>query len=243
MFFNYIDGLAQKAQKTGIAHSKFLTAAELEQVRQRYNSRRDVELITDGGFVNAERRIAVFINPEFGTYDRESVISALELTYRRQDSLTHRTILGAVLALGIEREVLGDILIEPGRAFLICLSQISNYIVLNLQKAGKVGLTVSETALDGLPSLPEKYERVTGTVASLRLDAVLAFAFRISRGQAQAKITSGLVQVSHQVCLQPAKTVSIDNIISLRGFGRIRVLEIGDQTRKNRYRIVIGRYV
>ena len=243
MFFNFIDGLAQKGQKTGMAHSKFLTATELEQVRQRYSNRRDIELISDGGFENAERCIIAFINPEYGAFSREKVISALRLTYRTQDNLSHRDILGAVLALGLEREVIGDILVEPGRAIIICMYQISDFISENLLKAGRVGLTVSKIPLESLPTLPENYERVSGTVSSLRLDTVLTFAFRLSRGQAQGKITAGLVQLSHQMCLQPSKIVAKDNIISLRGDGRIRVIEIGGMTRKNRYRIIIGRYV
>ena len=243
MFLSHIDDLAEAAGKSGVSHSKFLTLAELEQVRQRYNKRKDVTLLTDGGTENAERSIAIFINPDWGKYVRESVISALELAHRPQDTLSHRDVLGAALALGIERDVLGDILIEPSRAILICLSRTVSFIIENLKTAGKVGLTVSQIPLDSLPKLPENYERVSGTVASLRLDAVMAFAFRLSRESAQEKIIAGQVQLAHQICLQPTKTVSLNSVISLRGSGRLRLIEIGGLSQKGRQRIVIGRYV
>jgi len=243
MFLSHMDDLAETAQRQGVSHSKFLTLADLEQVRQRYSRRRDVTLLTDGGFENAERRVAVFLNPEWGEFKRETVISAIELAHRPQDTLSHRDVLGAALALGIEREILGDILIEPTRAVLICLSGITSFITENMKTAGRVGLTVSEIPLDSLPDLPENYERVSGTVASLRLDAVMAFAFRISRELAQEKIAAGQVQLSHQVCLQPAKTVSLNSVISLRGSGRVRLLEIGGLSQKGRQRIVIGKYI
>ena len=243
MFLSHMDDLAEAAQKHGVSHSKFLTAAELEQVRQRYGNRQDVTLLTDGGFENAERCVAVFLNPDWGEFSRDSVISALELSHRPQDELFHRDVLGAALALGIEREVLGDILIEPSRAILICLTRTVSFIMDNLKTAGKVGLTISEIPLDFLPALPENLERISGTVASLRLDAVLALAFRLSRELAQEKIAAGQVQLSHQVCLQPAKTVSLNDVISLRGSGRVRLLEIGGLSQKGRQRIVLGRYV
>ena len=237
MFLSHMDDLAQKAQKSGAAHSKFLTPAELEQLRRSYGNRRDVNFLTDGGFENAERCIAVFLNPEWGEYIRESVISALELSHRPQDELSHRDVLGAALALGIERDVLGDILIEPSRAVLICLSRTAQFIKENLKTAGRAGLTVSEIPIGSLPMLPENFTCVSGTVASLRLDAVLAFAFHISREQAQKKIAAGLVQLSHQVCLEPTKMVSPGSVISLRGGGRARLAEVGDMSPKGRYRI------
>ncbi|MCL2513678.1 MAG: YlmH/Sll1252 family protein [Oscillospiraceae bacterium] len=113
IFISHLEDLAREALKSGVSHSKFLTPAELEKARQRYNARRDVKMLADGGFETAERRIAVFLDPERGEFERKSAISALELSHRPQDALSHRDVLGAVLSLGIEREVLGDILIEP----------------------------------------------------------------------------------------------------------------------------------
>ena len=243
MFLPHIDDLVEAAKRQGVSHSKFLTLAELEQVQQRYDNRRDITFLTDGGFKDAERSVVVFRNPEWGEFKRETIISALELVHRPQDELSHRDVLGAALALGIERDVLGDILIEPSRAILICLSQTVPFIMENLKTAGRVGLEISEIPLNALPDLPENYDYVSGTVASLRLDTVLAFSFRISREEAQKMIASGLVQLSNQVCVQHTKAVSLNNVISLRGSGRVRLLEVGGLSRKGRHRIVIGKYI
>lgn len=234
--------LAQRAQKTGAAHSKFLTPSEAADVYNAYKNRKDVDLLLDGGFENAERAVAVFVQPDWGLYEREDVLAALRLSYREQDSLRHQDVLGAVLGLGLSRDVLGDIFVEPGRAFTVCLAQMADYIADSLTKAGRVGLAAERVALDALPdpakALSEKHE----TVASLRLDAVVAAAFKLSRADAAEAIRAGRVQLAHRECLDIAKLAEPGNIISFKGKGRVKLLELGELSKKGRRHIVLGYY-
>jgi len=243
MFLPHIDDLAATGAKRGYSASKFLTAAQVELVCARYQNRKDVLFSTCGGFENAERQIAIFRRDGEENFSHGSPIAALKLTYRRQDTLSHRDVLGAVLALGIERDTIGDILVQNGCAYLVCLSTMAGYIMENLQTAGRVGLTVSEMAVEDLPPREEKYEETSGTVSSLRLDSLVAFAFRLSREGAQEAIAAGLVQLRHQTCTQSTKTVEEGSVISLRGSGRVRLLEVGGLSGKGRQRIVVGRYL
>ena len=243
MLQSHIEDLAKTAVKRGFSHSKFLTATELEQAKQRYTTRRDLIFAVEGGFENAERCIVTFRSPDCNEYMLTRAISALELAHRPQDIIAHRDVLGAVLALGLERDVLGDILIEPSRAILICMASVARFIAENLKSAGNVRLVVAEILLNTLPSKSDNYERISGTVASLRLDAVLAFAFKSSRELAQEKIAAGLVQLSHQICTQSTKIVEVGSVISLRGGGRVRLLEVSGLSQKERHKITIGKYM
>ena len=215
----------------------FLTPAQAMQARRAFGTR----VVLDGGFAQAERVIPIF--------DQESPrvmhLAAIELHFRPQDALTHRDILGAVLALGLERSVLGDIEIiqEQGQAFLVCLPHAADFIVENLIKAGKVGLRAVCIPLDDLPETHKNIREERGTVASLRLDALLAEAFRCSRGAAEEYLRQGLVQLCHEECRQGTRHVNEGDIISLRGKGRIKLLKVGGETRKGRVWITIGHYV
>ena len=84
--------------------------------------------------------------------------------------------------------------------------------------------------------------RVTKAVASLRLDAVLCAAFGLSRAKGAELISAGTVSLDHQPCLQPSKEISEGALISVRGMGRARLLEIGGTSRKGRVFIKIGLY-
>lgn len=242
LLIGHMDDLAIKAVKTGCAASKFLTPAETQTIAAHFSRRHDVTLSLDGGYDGAERMRAIFINPDWGDYDRGELLVALKITYRPQDTLGHRDILGALMALGIERDTIGDIIVDGPPAALVCLPEISGYITENLTKAGRVGISVSDIALDELPSRTEELTIKTDTVASLRLDAVLSAAFGLSRSMASEIIAAGLVSLNHEPCFQPAKELSEGAVLSVRGLGRTVLTEVGGSSRNGRIFIRIGLY-
>jgi RNA-binding protein YlmH len=237
----HMDDLAARAVKAGAAYSDFLTASEAEEIRRYFSRRNDVVLTFDGGFADAERTIAIFTNAEWGGYKREEVLSALLLRYRKQDHIAHRDVLGAVLALGIERAAVGDIFVG-NPSYVVCLQHMAGFIRDNLEQVGRVGLTVDKMPLSALPELTHHLAEKTGTVASLRFDAVTAVMFHLSRGEAAEHIRQGNALLSHRACEEPSKEVSAGDIISVRGLGRAKLLEIGGQSRKGRVWIRFGVY-
>ena len=237
-----MNDLASKVIKTGFAVSKFLTPAELQSVTEHFVRRKDVTLIVDGGFKGAERTRAVFTNPDWGEYKRADLFTAIKVSHRPQDTLGHRDILGSLMALGIERETVGDIIINEAVAVFVCLPELGRFIIENFTKAGRVGLDVSAINLDELPVHEEELTIKTDTVASLRLDAVLSAAFGMSRTKAVELIAAGRVGFNHQVCLRTDKEVGVDSLLSVRGLGRAKLLEIGGVSRKGRSFIKIGIY-
>ncbi len=241
LLLRHLEDLAAKAHKTGCAASRFLTPAEAAAA-SRLPRMHECELIFDGGFENAERVRAVFLNPEWGQYAREEWLFALQIRCRERDSITHRDILGAVMALGIERSVIGDIDADTFPAKLVCLPEMSGHILDNLNMIGRVGVTVSPLPLSELPLRAESLSEKTDTVASLRLDAVLAAAFDLSRSEAAELIAAGCVSLNHAVCLQASKEIAEGALLSVRGRGRAKLLQVGGLSRKGRIFLKMGLY-
>ena len=239
--FGHMDDLADKAVKSGCAVSRFLTPAEARLIAGLFKHKR-AALTFDGGFDGAERVRAIFLNPDWGEYDRNLLFAALKLDYRRQDAPGHRDILGALMALGIERDTIGDIVSEDGCSTLVCLPELRGFIIENLAKAGRTGIKTSEIGLDELPARREELQIKTDTVASLRLDAVLSAAFGLSRTKASELISTGRVSLDHAPYTQSAKEVSEGALLSVRGLGRAKLVEVGGFTRKGRIFVRIGLY-
>ena len=236
----HMDDLAVKAVKTGCAASRFLTPAEAQAVAARFAKRRDVAVAFDGGYEGAERVRAVLLNPNWGEYERAGLFHALKIEAPPQESLGHRDILGAAMALGVERAAIGDITESP--LALICLPELSGYIAENLTKAGRAHIRMSDMDLLELPARVEDLSVKTDTVASPRLDAVLGAAFGLSRGKASELIETGRVSLNHELCQQPAKEVGEGAILSIRGMGRAKLVEVGGVSKKGRYFIKVGLY-
>ena len=92
-----------------------------------------------------------------------------------------------------------------------------------------------------LPQIQVK--TVRDTVAALRLDAVMASGFSLSRGKAADLISAGRVQLNHRECGKCDRTVAQGDVISCRGLGKCSVKEIGGLSKKGRTMIVLERYI
>lgn len=192
-----------------------------------------------GGYKEAERTV-------FGVFPEEPdaeafPIQPITLRFRKQDTLTHRDFLGSLMALGIKREVLGDILVEEGRCVLFVLSEMASYIVSQVEKVGRVGVKCL-LGMEGKLPAGRKVEPKEGVVASSRLDCVVAFAANESRSIAVKMIQGGLVSVNHEVCTNVSYTIKEEDKLSIRGWGRGIIAQFGPPTRKGRLHILLNKY-
>ena len=155
--------------------------------------------------------------------------------------LTHGDYLGALMGLGVRRSVIGDILVSESGADIIVLKEMADYLMQNLVSAGKASITASEIPLSELRVPETERKEFSDTVASLRLDAVLASAFRLSRGKAAEAINQGLVFVDHLQATRTDMVVSEGAELVIRHLGKAKLTEVGKRTRKDRIRITIER--
>ncbi len=195
-----------------------------------------------GGYERAERRMLLFLPDWQEEPDETEYMTALRCAYRREDTLTHRDFLGALMAQGVTREKLGDILVSEGSCDLIVSRDIAAYLVQSLAGAGRVRLSVSEIGLSALRVPELKVREIRDTVSTLRLDAVAASGFSMSRGRAQELISSGRVQLNHRETLKSDAPVAQGDVISARGLGKFEVAEVGGLSRKGRTALTLRRY-
>lgn len=209
------------------------------------NMRKDFSnicVLTDGGYEYAERRVAVFLPYEGYDYQLPVDVVKIEADKRFADNLTHRDFLGALMNLGIERSLLGDIIIFDGVAYVFCLEKISGYIIDNLTRVRNDYVCCTggcELDKDFSPS----YKEIVGSVASLRLDAMISLAFGESRSHSVSAIEGGLVFVNGKLITTNAYNLKEGEIISVRGKGRFKYMYTKSETKKGRYMVVLNLYV
>lgn len=196
-----------------------------------------------GGYDAAERQLLVFLPDWMDAPEEEDCLSALRCTFRAEDTLTHRDLLGALMALGITRETLGDILVSSGSADLIATREIAPYLLQNLTAAGRVKLSVEEIPLSSLRVPEQKVKEIRDTVATLRLDAVTASGLSLSRAKAQELIGAGRVQLNHRETTKADAPVAGGDVISARGVGKFTVAAVGGLSKKGRTALTLRRYL
>ncbi len=239
-----LDKCEQSRQRNIPAATDFLSPAEQRAAQDLLHAAAIHEgYAFCGGYERAERKMLFFLSDWQEEADEDEYMTALRCTYRREDTLTHRDFLGSLMAQGITREKLGDILVSEGACDLIVSRDIALYLLQNVTGAGRVKLLLSEIELSGL-NVPElKVREIRDTVSTLRLDAVAASGFSMSRGKAQELISSGRVQLNHRETLKSDAPVAQGDVISARGLGKFEVAEVGGLSKKGRTALLLRRYL
>ena len=235
------DALAIAERSYTVKAVGFLNPHQRSLVIKNIYPTRDMLVSFEGGYPDAERTLYV-CRPEYAEFDISDLISVIKISGRDLGGLTHRDYLGSLMGLGITRENIGDILVSDTGAFVFVKAEIADYIINNLDKIGRRGIKTEICACCDAAIPKPKYKEIKGTVSSTRLDSILSLAAGISRGRAVELIGQGVVSVNWEIQESVSARLGEGDLISVRGIGRMRVLELGGITRKGRYVITVAKY-
>ncbi|MBR0365625.1 MAG: hypothetical protein IJH94_02345 [Clostridia bacterium] len=196
-----------------------------------------------GGFDDAEKKI-IGVFPEWEEPDSSAFpIRCIKIEGGFSRKLTHRDYLGTIMALGIVPSRLGDIVVGEGYAYVFIHEDVYEFVRDNIKKIGREGVKVTDiTNHDGI-TIERQYKTIGTVCASDRLDAVTAAAANISRAQASALISDGLVKLNHRVITKTAEKIKEGDLLSIRGSGRFLVNSFDGETRKNRLHVTLKQYI
>lgn len=233
--------LAAKAERESCyVYSGFLSLAERQELLDVMETF-PAPCTFFGGMDGAERTIA-----RFGSFDYEEAfplccLKISPLNPRFADALTHRDFLGSILALGLERTTLGDIVVRENTGYVFCLETVSPVLLRELVKVRHTRVSCSR--FDGAVAAYAQTESLTVQVASPRLDSVLARVYALSRADAAACVAGKAVFLNGRLCDRAEKLLAAGDVVSVRGKGRFRCVEQVGVTKKGKCRLQIERYV
>jgi RNA-binding protein YlmH len=217
-------------------YSEFLTPAEQGALLRTSFDRNSASIALWGGYDDAERKMAQFGSEEQCGYVEDPPIHCISikpLSQKFADMLTHRDFLGALMALGVRRSVLGDIILYENCGYLFCLDSISGFITGEFTQVKHT--SVKCELITSLPEIAIKKPDISSVnVASERLDAVIAAVYKLSRGESQALFAQNKVFVNSYLTEDTSHILNTNSIISVRGFGRFIYEGIVKETKKGR---------
>lgn len=234
---------ARAGQREKWMYSDFLGMAGQEALRRTRLPAGGAPWVLCGGCEGAERALAAFGSEELcgGPPSPPAVwVRVRPVSARFAEPLTHRDYLGALMALEIKREALGDIVAAEDGAAVFCLASVAPLL---LQELTEVRRTTVACAVGPAPeSAGTPPEPKTLTVASLRLDAVLSEVYSLSRADSRALVEQQRVLLNGRTASSPSAELRDGDVVSARGFGRFAYLGTQGRTRKDRARITVRIY-
>lgn len=248
----------EKCNRGSVALLPFLTPRARKQAERELRAAGAWEqAFFFGGYPDAER-VCLFLLPDYynamlGTSpcacefsvlrdalreELDDTVRAVRITGSGYRVLTHRDYLGSILGLGLERDALGDVAVQNEReAVVFCPQTIADFLIENLKKVASDTVKCKPYELDETFTDGKQYRPISDTVASPRLDCIVAALTNLSREAAQNAIRTGLVEVDFEpeertdLALTPPATVSV------RGYGRFILRSFDGETRKGRLRM------
>ncbi len=247
-----------KCARGAVAVMPFLTPRERRQAERALRAAGAWEqAFFFGGYPDAER-VCLFLLPDYYnamlgkspqecataelcevlTEELDETVRAVRITGSGYRALTHRDYLGSILGLGLERDALGDIAVQnEHEAVVFCPQTIADFLIGHLQKIASDTVkcklyTPDETFTDG-----KQYRPISDTVASPRLDCVVAALTNLSREAAQNAIRTGLVEVDFEPEERTDFPLTPPATVSIRGYGRFVLRAFDGETRKGRLRM------
>lgn len=234
--------LENRAVQRGIyINSDFLTLAEQTEL---HNMKLMPPPTLFGGFENAERKVALFGDEGEMCYPPQFPVTTIKISPLNQkfaDELSHRDFLGALMNLGIKREVLGDILVIDNIAYLFCLDNIASYIVEQLKRVKHTSVLAEVCKVLPEAALPQPIE-MNFTAASERLDLIISEVFNLSRSDSKEMVTSELVAINSIITTNPSHQLPPDSVVSVRGKGRFIYYGSNGMSKKGKFKISVGIY-
>ena len=194
------------------------------------------DFVLNGGYENAERCVACFCEKD-EDFPPIICIKIEPVQQKFADALSHRDFLGSLMNLGIEREMLGDILIKDNTGYLFCLDKISDYIINELDRIKHTSVQCSKCDVvpDFINTLPDEEEYI---VSSLRVDTITSAVFKISRNAVSQLVNQGNVFINSRTIYKDAVLLKPDDVVSVRGYGKFIYSRSINETKK--HKLIIG---
>ena len=239
----HLADLCRRAEQTGQwFYSAFLTPAEQDDFRC-LPAAAHYRYLFWGGTEQAERKIlAAGCFPDSDPVYPLTVLKMEPVSMKYSEELTHRDYLGALMHLGIDRSMIGDILPDGQQAWVICMESAATVILNELRRVRNTVVRVSLAETD-CEALQPKYAELKLNVPSERLDAIVAGFTGLSREKAVSLFPAEKVFVNSRPVFHRDAKLKAGDILSVRGYGKAVCDGVEKTSRKGRLILAFRKYV
>jgi len=234
------DLIARESRGETMVFSAFLTSEE-SAIAAAVCHKQKAPFLLWGGYDDAERKMLAVSDLDMDMLKLCCPIVLLQFL-GDVEKLTNRDVLGSLLASGLRRDVLGDIIVRDGLVLVFVSEHIKDFIMNNVSSIGRTKVTVKELSPDF--KVPERrYEELRFTIASMRMDAVVGGLTHLSREQACRLIDGKMVAINHVPVEKKTKEVHSGDCVVIRGHGKWIIDSCQDLTRKGRIILNCKKYI
>lgn len=201
----------------------------------------------EGGFAHAGRKMLCVL-PDYMADDldafREDIVWPIAaVRFDKTFDFGHRNVLGELMAKGITRESLGDINIDDTKAQVVFDTKIERFLESDFTSLMHRSIKPHFVPFDDICDFVPKYEKLSITVASPRIDTIIDRIWHVSRSEAVSAVTRGNVRINYREVVKKNVNIKPGDIISYRGKGKAKIVSYDGNSKKGKERYTVLRYI
>ncbi len=203
----------------------------------------DIKFELFPSFIHGERKVFILYPDYYDGIDETEFITGLRIYNRSKfKTLNHRDYLGALMSLGIDRNRTGDIYVYEDYADIVLHTDISDYIIYNIEKIGHNKIEAERIKVDDVAFKEQEHVVLNITSSSMRIDSIVKHITNKSRETAADMVKAGNVKINWQAEERAAAEIKENDMISISRYGRYKVSGLTRMTKSGKYRIEIKHY-
>lgn len=250
MDINYLyDKMHQCISQNSPVFTDFLDLAELKLLKTRMKIDKDCFYIEYKAFLDDERRMVGFFPDDYQSFMNQAQMLALfpvkivKVTAYLKSQITHRDVLGAVIGLGLNRRLFGDIILTQKEVFIACHERAEKLILDELVTIGRVNVHTEKSSIESTLELEPAFQELSVTVASLRIDNVVKAITNLARSNAVLSIKNGHIKVNQVNVVKLHHQLDEGDVLSVKGKGKFKIIKTGEFTKKGRIPLLYRKYI
>ncbi|UQS85543.1 YlmH/Sll1252 family protein [Apilactobacillus apisilvae] len=221
--------------------TKFLNPREIYILKTVVNSYSGLNISTFGGYYGSEMKRAILYPEYFSPEQEDFNVVAFNIDYPEKFSnLKHSKVLGTLMGSGIDRSTIGDILTDGCNWQFLCTKEISEYLQMSLDRIGKIKVSIQKISLDNIITPENDWEERHLILSSFRVDNIISTSFHISRNDAKTLVNHNKVHLNWTLHDHPDTEMSVNDVISVRRYGRVKLESKDGETKKGKSKAFIS---
>lgn len=234
--------------KNKVTYTDFMNIQEKSMVEKFLKLEKYNNYFSYGGNENSERVIFLFypdkIDEEIARKNIQNILNVIKIENSKEENYEHRVYLSAVMKLGLKREKIGDIIVNENGAEIVVFEENIDYILNGLKQLTRFRKSEFYVIdINNLANKELKFEEFSIIVSSIRLDCFVSELAKCSRAKAEEYIEYGKVFINSIEELKPSKKLFNGDVITIRGKGKFVYQEIIKETSKNRFVVLVKKYI
>lgn len=161
----------------------------------------------------------------------------------KNDDFTHQDVMGSFFSLGLNKNIIGDIVLLNDYIYILVISSHKDYLIQNFTKIKNKNIEFISVGLSILDDLKINVEELEIIISSNRIDNVISKLIHVNRKEIDKLISKKEIILNYEILKNSSYKLKENDIFSIRRYGKYKYIGTIKTTKKDNLIVKIEKFV